>query len=305
MRQRTIRFVSTVIVNYNSGPFLKDAVQSVMGQTGVKSEVIVVDNASDDDSLEFLAELETPPKVIRNATNLGFAKGCNLGAAEAKGRYILFLNPDCSLHKGALNELVKVLEEVPEASVAGPMLLNPDGSEQRGGRRDIPSPWKTFCALVRLDLLMPKHPRFKSFNHAKREIPKNPVAVDAVSGACMLVRSSALAKSGGFDEQYFLHFEDLELCLRLGRNRQPVMFVPSASCTHTKGRCSIARPLFVEFHKHNSFVKFMNRNFLSYYPKIFLFLVSVLVHLHFMGVCMKYFISNRKKIGMPKFWDRL
>lgn len=305
MSEKQELLVSTVIVNYNSGNFLKEAVQSIIEQRGPETEIIVVDNASNDASLEGLDNLETQPEIIRNDKNLGFSKGCNLGAARAKGKYVLFLNPDCYLHKGALKELVNVLEQNSEASMVGPLLLNPDGSEQSGGRRDIPSPWKTFCMLLRLDLLMPEHPRFKSHNHAGRIVPKDVVAVDAVSGACMLVRSSALAKSGGFDEQYFLHFEDLELCLRLVRNHQSVLFVPSASCTHTKGQCSLGRPLFVEFHKHNSFVKFMNSSFLSYYPKFFLFLVSVLVYLRFAGICTKFLFSNRTKNRLADFWERI
>jgi len=303
-RQNSCR-VSTVIVNYNSGHFLRDAVQSVLEQDDVEAEVIVVDNASSDDSLEQLGELRERIKLIRNTNNLGFAKGCNLGTVDAVGEYVLFLNPDCRLHKGALSTLIDVLEKTPEAVVAGPMLLNPDGSEQAGGRRDIPSPWKTFCMLVRLDLLMPEHPRFKSFNHAGREMPRHEVPVDAVSGACMLVRSTALAENGGFDEQYFLHFEDLELCMRLGRNKHLIMFEPGAACTHTKGQCSIKKPLLVEFHKHNSFVKFMNRSFLKYYPKIFLVIVSILVYLHFVGISVKYFFSYRKKIQLSELWERL
>jgi len=294
--------VSIVIVNYNSGSFLKEAVRSVMDQTDVTLEVIVVDNASRDDSLDALPE---QIKIIRNDKNLGFAKGCNLGTAEARGQYVLFLNPDSRLHHGSLAKLVETLEQTPNAVVAGPVLLNPDGSEQAGGRRDIPSPWKTFCMLLHLDALMPDHPRFKNFNHAGRPTPENEIAVDAVSGACMLVRSSALARQGGFDEEYFLHFEDLELCMRMGRSKQLVMFVPAAKCTHTKGQCSVSRPIFVEYHKHNSFVKFMNRGFLNYYPTIFLFLVSALVYFHFFGVSVKYLFSNRKKIQISELWNRL
>ena len=297
--------VTTVIVNYNSGPFLKEAVQSVFRQGGLTPEIIIVDNASSDDSLAFLDELEAQVTIIRNSNNLGFAKGCNIGAAHAKGKYTLFLNPDCALHDGALRSLVTALEDNPQAAIAGPMLLNPDGSEQPGGRRDIPSPWKTFCMLLRLDLLMPEHPRFKNFNHAGRAVPKQVTAVDAVSGACMLVRSSVLAKNGGFDEEYFLHFEDLELCMRLGRNNQLVMFVPQASCTHVKGQCSVKRPLFVEYHKHTSFVKFINRGFLRYYPSLFLFIVSVLVYMHFAGVSIKYIFSMRRKKFASELWDRL
>ena len=305
MSPKAKRQVSTVIVNYNSGPFLKEAVLSAFAEGGAKTEVIVVDNASTDDSISLLDDLDPKPQIIRNEKNLGFAKGCNIGAALAKGNYVLFLNPDCTLHKGCIKKLVGVLEKTTGAAIAGPMLLNPDGSEQPGGRRDIPSPWKTFCMLLHLDALMPDYPRFKNFNHAGRPAPKREIAVDAVSGACMLVRSSALARHGGFDEQYFLHFEDLELCMRMGRSKKLVMFVPGAKCTHTKGQCSVSRPIFVEYHKHNSFVKFMNRGFLNYYPTIFLFLVSVLVYLHFIGISVKYLFSNRKKNQISELWNRI
>lgn len=297
--------VSTVIVNYNSGHFLQGAVDSALRQQGVKTDVIVVDNASSDDSLDFLDSGYDQVTLVRQDKNLGFAKGCNIGTGLARGAYVLFLNPDCVLGEGALAALVDVLEEKSEASIVGPMLLNPDGSEQAGGRRDIPSPWKTFCMLLRLDALMKEHPRFKSFNHVGRETPSKPCVVESVSGACMLVRSSALARIGGFDEQYFLHFEDLELCMRMGRNKMPVMFAPQATCTHIKGGCSGKRPLFVEYHKHQSFVRFMNKGFLNYYPKIFLVLVSSLVYAHFLYVVVRSAIPFVNKLKIKDFWSRI
>jgi len=138
--------IHVVIVNYNAGLFLLRAVDSVLRQPFV-SRVIVVDNASRDKSMEKLDQRAADdPRVIviRNERNLGFARACNLGVRVAAAEFLLFLNPDCEVQDGAFEKMADVLQKDYSAGMAGPLILNADGTEQAGGRRAVPTPWRSF-----------------------------------------------------------------------------------------------------------------------------------------------------------------
>jgi len=274
--------VSAVIVNFNAGAYLANAVQSVLSQGDVIGEVIVVDNASDDTSLAKLREHQTDQRlrITELAVNQGFAHGCNVGIKAAKGKLILLLNPDCYMFPGSVNALIAGLNTDPGVAAAGPLLMNADGTEQRGGRRDIPNPWQIFCYTLGLHRLMPHHPRFRSFNRMLAPLPPAPVLVPAISGACMLIRASAIEQIGGFDERYFMHFEDLDWCLRVTQKGRGISFVPAALVEHTQGVCSASRPLRVEYYKHRSLIEFLSKNFSQFYPRPFMTAVRILVYLH-------------------------
>ena len=132
--------VSLIIVNYNSGNFLLACVSSALSQV---DEVVVVDNASRDHSLlQLEAAFPSEPKllVVQNRKNLGFAAGCNIGSKQGTGKYLLFLNPDCVLEPGSVKQLLETLERCPDVGMVGGFLMNPDGTEQAGGRRAVPTP---------------------------------------------------------------------------------------------------------------------------------------------------------------------
>lgn len=276
--------LTAVIVNFNAGGYLAAAVASLLAQDEPGLEIIVVDNGSRDRSLETLAASlpsAAPVRICRLESNRGFAAACNVGLEAAAGKDILLLNPDCRLFAGALAALRGALDEDPEAGMAGPLLVNPDGSAQRGARRDIPTPWTIFCEVLQLHRLMPRHPRFRSFNRHLEPLPEAPEGVQAISGACMLVRHRALSEVGQLDPDYFLHFEDLDWCLRFDRAKWGVLFVPDAAVEHTTGVCSARRPVRVAYAKHRSLIRFLRKHFASYYPSSFMALVSAVVMLRF------------------------
>ena len=199
--------LSVVIVNFNAGAYLAAAVESLLAQDQPPLEIIVIDNASADASLDALPEVSAKTlRLQRLDHNSGFAAACNLGLRMARGELILLLNPDCRLYPGALAAMRQALEEHDDAGLTGARLLNPDGSPQRGSRRDIPTPWTIFCEVLQLHRLMPRHPRFRSFNRHLEPLPEEPEVVPAVSGACMLMRRKALSEAGQLDDGYFLHF---------------------------------------------------------------------------------------------------
>jgi hypothetical protein len=273
--------ISAVIVNFNAGDYLTNAVDSLLSARLVPDQVIVVDNASSDDSVARLRSAIDDDRltIVAAPRNLGFAGACNLGIQSARGEAILFLNPDCRVYPDALERLVRELDADPTIGMVGPLIVNPDGSEQRGCRRDVPNPWQIFCVSFGLHRLMPRHPRFRTFNRETDPLPDKPTAVPAISGACMLVAHETIERIGYLDDSYFLHFEDLDWCMRLGAIDGRIVFVPGAVVEHTQGVCSRSRPIRVEYHKHRSLIRFLRQNFAGFYPTSFMAAVSVVVML--------------------------
>ncbi len=275
--------VSVIIVNYNAGRILTQCVTHALKQA---QQIIVIDNNSSDTSIADL-KVYFPDEsnlIIRHSSrNTGFAAGCNTGCQEADERYILFLNPDCILEANSLQHLLQALEADPKAGIAGGHIQNPDGSEQGGGRRDIPSPWRAFVratGLYRLERFWPK--LFPDFHLHKKPLPAKPVEVEATTGAMMLVRREALQAVGGWDEGYFLHCEDLDLCMRFRQKGWKILFVPDAKAIHYQGTCSKARPIFVAWHKHKGMIRFYKKFFGVEYSALLMGLVTCGVWLHFM-----------------------
>jgi hypothetical protein len=281
--------VSVITVNYNAGPFLAECIHSALPQV---SEILVVDNASSDSSLELCAQRfpeEPKLKIIRNTANLGFAAACNIGIEQAIQPYLLFLNPDCVLGENSLQHMVQFLERSPQAGMAGGLLLNDDGTEQAGGRRAVPTPWRSFVRAFGLYRFSAYWPRlFFDFHLHKQPLPEGPLEVEAISGALMLVRREAIQNVGLWDEDYFLHCEDLDWCMRFRRKGWKIFFLPDAPVVHHKGACSQSRPIFVEWHKHKGMMRFYHKFFRRQYPGIVMWLVALGIWLRFMAVALYY-----------------
>lgn len=289
--------VSVVIVNFNTGALLSRVVQSVFVQNTEIHECIVVDNASRDDSIATLrGEIDDSRLVVLELpTNLGFAAGCNRGIAVSTGDHVLLLNPDCFLEPTCLDELLGELVDDEDAGAAGPLILNMDGTEQRGCRRDIPTPWQIFCVGIGLHRLMPKHPRFRSFNRDGAKLPEKTVRIQGVSGACLLIKGDALERVGLLDERYFLHFEDLDWCMRAGEAGRHVLFVPQAVARHVGGVSGRNRRFRVEAHKHTSLIRFIRLNFGQYYPSAFIAFVSFVIYARWFTMSLRMLVLGRSK----------
>lgn len=277
--------VSLIIVNYNGGAYLNTCIGSAIDQV---DETIVVDNASGDSSLKELESAfgaQKKLRVIRNTKNLGFAAGCNIGLDQSTGNYVMFLNPDCVIEPGTVDCLRKTLEKFPGAGMVGGLLVDPDGTEQGGGRRAIPTPWRSFVRAFGLSRFANRWPRmFFDFHLHNQPLPTHPIEVEAISGACMLVRGCAMQDVGKWDEGYFLHCEDLDFSMSLRHKGWKILFVPDARIVHHKGGCSRYRPIFVEWHKHLGMMRFYRKFFRSQYPGVLMWLVALGVWLRFLGV---------------------
>lgn len=285
--------VSIVVVNYNAGSLLLECVSAGLEQA---QEVVVVDNASADGSMEALVAhfpSEGRLKTIRSSRNLGFAAGCNLGACSATGSHIFFLNPDCVLQPGSLQRMVEVLEANPAAGMVGGLLIDTNGTEQGGGRRAMPTPWRSLVRATGLYRFADRCPSlFFDFHLHKKPLPVVPVEVEAISGALMLVRREAIEDVGLWDEGYFLHCEDLDWCMRFRQKGWKILFVPDAPVVHKKGSCSRSRPVFVEWHKHKGMMRFYRKFFRHQYPDALMWLVALGVWLRF-GTVAVYYTARR------------
>lgn len=228
--------VSAIVVNYNAGPDLLDALRSIGGALSEHEwEAVVVDNASSDGSAHLPADLAPRVRVIANAQNAGFARGVNQGIAATTGDFVLILNPDCQLRPGAVEALLGEIRQSPMCAIAGPRILDPDGNVQGSARGDPDMLTGLFGRTGWLRRALPR------LGVSKRNV-LDPVmsgtasaTVDWVSGACMLARREALAAVGGFDERYFLYWEDADLCRRLRAKGYQVRYVPAAVAVHKVG----------------------------------------------------------------------
>ena len=259
-----------IIVNYNAGELLLACVRSAFAAGA--SSVIVVDNDSHDDSLMLVERTHAVGdslQIVRNAANLGFAVACNQGARLSAAPNLFFLNPDTVLAADAIDRLLLALHSAPEIGMVGGFLCNPDGSEQAGGRRVFPTPRRAFMrafGLSRLSALFPS--LLSDFLLHKEPLPGTPIVVEAISGACMLVKREAIESVGLWDEDYFLHCEDLDWCMRFHQAGWRVLFVPDARVMHVFGGCSRQRPYFVEWHKHLGILRFYRKFFRRKYPAV-------------------------------------
>jgi len=290
-----------IIVNYNTGDMLRGNIKQLLELPFI-AEVIVVDNFSHDgsiDVIEKIANLDHRVKFIRNDKNVGFAKACNIAVSHAgESEYLLFLNPDCRIDNYSLEKLMGSMKDDPGAGMAGPLLLNPDGTEQPGGRRAVPTPWRSFVRSFGLYKLGNCYPKlFNDFQLHKEPLPDAPVEVEAISGACMMVRRSTLESVGFLDEGYFLHCEDLDWCMRFRQKGWKIMFVPKAKAIHCQGTSSGGRPIFVEWHKHKGMARFYNKFFRHQYPSVLMWLVMA-------GIWLR-FIAKSIYLGAQKIQNKL
>ncbi|WP_213806325.1 glycosyltransferase family 2 protein [Granulicella sp. dw_53] len=243
--------VSVIIINWKSKAFVKACLTSIYANTnGLTLELFVVDNASFDGCREML-QSEYPDVIfIQCEHNLGFAKANNLAFARSRGHTILFLNPDTEVQKSAIQELVAGLESLKGAGMVGAHLLNSDLSVQTTCVTAIPS---ILNQTLNLDYLRRRFPMWRLWKmQALFQESTLPVQVEAISGACMLVRREVIDDVGAFSTDYFMYAEDMDLCLKVVHAGWKIFYIPSAKIVHHAGGSSSLR-------KENHFSNIMLR----------------------------------------------
>jgi hypothetical protein len=292
--------VSVVIVNYNSGRFLEFCVNSVC-RSDCPLEIIVVDNASTDGSANFLDNLTASDpslQVVQNEENLGFAAAINRGVGYSKSENILFLNPDCLVFPHTIRLLGEALDADVPAGIVGGLVFNFDGSEQRGCRRREPT-------LARsLDKTLGRRTFTTELNQVDmtdEPLPEKRIRVDAVSGSFLMIRRTAFSDVGGMDEEFFLHFEDLDLCHRVRDVGWKVVFVPDISIFHFQGGSSKHLSLRVSWEKHRSMRRYQRKHHGR--SRWFRGLVFSIVWCHFLLQRTRWMFTPRTKALEDRQWS--
>lgn len=253
--------LTVVTVSWHTGPHLLEAVSSILAAPGV-DEFVLVNHGNPPEMIQALraiAEARENFVLIETGSNLGFARGCNIGAERASGDLVLFLNPDAVLAKGVASRLKRSAQELSDNIwVIGARIVNPDGSEQRGGRRGELTPRSAMVSFLGLDRLLPS---VRSLHFEREALPDTISPMPVVSGAAMMMPRRGFLQMGGFDQRYFLHVEDIDICRKVRECGGQVWFEPRASIIHYGGT-SQSSPFFVETHKALGFIKY----FWKYYP---------------------------------------
>ena len=207
--------LSVVIVNYNVKHFLEQCLHSLeQAAAGIDHEVIVVDNASTDGSTEYITTRFPSIKWMACRENNGFSKGNNIAIAQAKGEYILLLNPDTIVTKEAVAGCVEFMDTHADAGACGVYMLRTDGTFAPESRRALPTPFVSFCKMSGLSKLFPKSRTFGRYymQYLDKE-ETNPIEI--ISGAYMMLRHSTIKKTGALDEDFFMYGEDIDLSYRI------------------------------------------------------------------------------------------
>lgn len=247
--------LSIVIVSWNTRDLLLAAVASIFREVrGISFEVIVADNASTDGSADAVEADFPEVKVVRLPRNVGFAGGNTAGLREAKGRYAALLNADTIVQAGALERLVAYMDGDPGAGVCAPQLLNPDGSKQNS-IHNFPTLAGEILNVSLLRILFPG--RYPS----KRRAYTAPIEVEAVLGACLVVRREAIEQVGPMDDGYFFFMEETDWCARMREAGWKVVHVPDARVTHLSGGSSKKKlPLETRIEYLRSLYRFFGKN---------------------------------------------
>jgi hypothetical protein len=233
--------LAAILVNYNAGDELRRALQSIVDELHeVPWEGVVIDNDSTDGSAGVVAEFAPFVSLERNAVNVGFARGVNQGLAATTAPLVLIMNPDCRLVAGAVAALRAELAQTEHCALVGPRILNADGSVQGSARGDPDMLTGLFGRTGAFGRILPwlAVSRRNVVSESAIRSRHNSVVVDWLSGACMLARRDALEKVNGFDERYFLYWEDADLCRRLRAVGYHVRYVPGAKAIHRIGQSS-------------------------------------------------------------------
>jgi GT2 family glycosyltransferase len=266
--------LSIIIVTWNSQEFIRNCLDSVfLSQGNFSSEVILVDNDSSDETARIVEQLYPQVNLIQNRNNLGYAKANNQGIEEARGEYILLLNPDTQVLEDSLSLMYEFMQENPDVGVLGPKLLNPNKTVQASCRE-----FPTFSTLVwefsGLSRLFPNSPIFGrwrmgyfGFDHQRE--------ADQPMASCLILRRAVLEDVGTFDENFVMFFNDVDLCYRIKKGNWKIYFYPEAKVIHHKGASTRKAKARMIWLSHLAFYRFLKKHKTGLVNRSLLFLLLI------------------------------
>jgi len=292
--------ISVIIVSYNVRYFLEQCLFSVRkAMLNVNGEVIVVDNASTDDTRVTLPVHFTEMKWIFNSTNAGFAKANNQAFSEAEGKYIVFLNPDTIIPENYFEELIRFMDAHPLAGACGVRMIDGTGNFLKESKRGLPTPWASFCKMTGLSDAFPTS-RFLS-QYYLGHLDKNEFnIVDALSGACLFARKEVLQKFGAFDERFFMYAEDIDLSISIQHQGFLNYYLPSPVIIHFKGESTRKDWKYIQMF-YKAMDQFLDKHQLSHTGFLQSFLkAGVNIKTRWEAVKLRRKILNNKQDSNPE-----
>ena len=281
--------LSVVIVNYKVKHYLEQCLRSVAeASRGIAVEVIVVDNASGDGSVEYLRERFPDVTIIASEENLGFARANNLAIRNSHGQYVLLLNPDTIVAEETFSDFISFMDSTPDAGGCGAYMLHTDGSFAPESRRGLPTPFVAFCKMSGLASLFPKSRTFGRYY--MRYLNENEVnRIEIMSGAFMFLRRDALDKAGLLDEDFFMYGEDIDLSYRILKAGYNNYFLPSR-ILHSKGESTVKSSYRYVHTFYRAMELFFNKHYAHYS-----ILLSLPIKLAIWGRAMLAYAGNQFK----------
>lgn len=255
--------LSVIIVNYKVKHYLGQCLRSVAkASKGITVETIVVDNASNDGSVEYLKEHFPGITLFASDENLGFAKANNLAIRNSHGKYVLLLNPDTIVAENTFSDFIEFMESHPDAGGCGAYMLHTDGTFAPESRRGLPTPFVAFCKMSGLAALFPKSRTFgRYYMRYLDENKENPIEI--LSGAFMFLRREALDKAGLLDEDFFMYGEDIDLSYRILKAGYKNYFLPSR-ILHYKGESTVKSSYRYVHTFYQAMQLFFNKHYSHY-----------------------------------------
>jgi N-acetylglucosaminyl-diphospho-decaprenol L-rhamnosyltransferase len=249
--------ITAIAVSYQTGPVLRDCLDALIAAPEI-GEIVVVDNGNPLDVEAWLDEraaAEPRLKLARGQGNIGFGRACNSGAKRAANEALLFINPDVILAADAVRTMQAALAQASGLTLIGGDVRDAAGKPDRGSRRERVTLWSAFVSFSGLSRLERLIPAFRDLHRHGDPLPAEAVEVAHVSGAMMMMRRADFEALGGFDEAYFLHVEDIDLCWRVAQAGGRVLFQPGAVGVHVRSSSQVASRE-VETHKASGFARF-------------------------------------------------
>lgn len=278
--------LSIIIVSYNTKELLDGSLASLkIASKNLVTETFVVDNNSADGTCQMVKDKYPLVKLIENPQNLGFSRANNQALKKAKGKYILILNPDTKVQKDTLVKMVSFMKSNPDVAISTCRVELPDGRLDRDCRRLFPTPWRAACHFLGLSKIF-AHSQLLDQYQMGYLPEKKEHGIDSCVGAFMMVRRSAIAKVGYFDEDFFFYGEDLDWCWRFKEAGYKIVYTPSAKIIHYKGAASGINPPSMHLSKATLESKeravrestramelFYKKHYINKYPRLLTWLV--------------------------------
>lgn len=287
--------VSIVIVNYNVKAYLANLLDSIKkGSTGLNVQVIVIDNASIDGSIDYVEKRHPENIYIRNKKNLGFGRANNQSIDLIDSPYTLLLNPDTIIQENTLSTLIEFMNSNRKVGLATCRLLNADGSYSNDAIRNVPNLWSALMRILGITELFPNS-KFAGSYFLAKEDPKEVIDVPVISGSFMFIRSELFKQLNGFDDRFFMYFEDTDLCFRVKEAGYEIKYVPNTSIIHFRGESTKKHTL----NHHLIFNKALYQFYQKHYSSGYSFISRLVIYL---GLIFRAFFVYLKSLLSLSFY---